>query len=107
MLQPAIAFLGLAQGRFGVEVDVAEDVFELGLVGVFDLLQGDVDQFADVGGVALGVEVVEVALVGHDEPLAGQGPLDPLFVPLVLLDYSSACPSTGRDRYLRNSITRM
>ena len=96
VLEPPIALLGLPQGRFGVEVDVAKDVFELGLVGVLDLLQGDVDQFADVGGIAMGVEVVEVALLGDDEPFAGQGSLQPFLVPLVLVVSSSSCPSTGR-----------
>src|SRR5262249_43224932 len=53
-LQAAVAFFGLAKGRLGVEIDVAENIFELALVGILDLLQGDVDEFANIRSVALG-----------------------------------------------------
>ena len=43
------------QEAVGVEIDVPEDVFELGLVCVLDALQRDVDEFADVGGVTMRV----------------------------------------------------
>jgi hypothetical protein len=42
MLQPPVPLLGLPQSRFGVEVHVAEDVFELGLVGVLRFFVGRV-----------------------------------------------------------------
>ena len=43
-----------------VEVDVAEDALELRLVGLLDLVEGDVDQLAEVGRVASLVEGREV-----------------------------------------------
>ena len=46
--QPGVAVLRLAQVGFAVEVDVAEDAFELAAVLVFDVGQGHVDQIADV-----------------------------------------------------------
>ena len=53
LLQPFVALLRLAQVGFGVEINVAEHAFQLGLVGIFDLLQRHVDQFADVRLVRL------------------------------------------------------
>jgi hypothetical protein len=49
VLEAAVAVLGLAEIGLGVEVDVAEHAFELGLVGLLDPLQRDVDQLADIG----------------------------------------------------------
>ena len=76
ILEEAVALPGIAEQRLGVEVDVAKDVGQLGLVGQFDLLQGDVDQLAQVGRLTLAVEVVEAALGRQNEPLACQLALD-------------------------------
>ena len=59
VLEAAVAILDAAKIGLGVEVDVAEDAFELRAVGVFDLFQGNVDQLADVGLVPLLVQVIE------------------------------------------------
>jgi UDP-N-acetyl-D-mannosaminuronate dehydrogenase len=95
--QAAVAVLGLAEIGLGVEVDVAEDAFELGLVGVLDVVQHDVDQLADVGRLAALVEVGQEAVgdlagllvleldVGQDEALALQLAADALLVVAVLL----------------------
>ena len=62
VLQAAVAIFDAAEIGFGVEVDVAEDAFELGAVCVLDLFERDVDQFADVGLVALLIEVIEARI---------------------------------------------
>src|SRR5437899_8815534 len=84
-LEAAVVLLGLAEGGLGVEIDVAENVFKFSLVGVFDFLQGNIDEFADVRSVALGVEVVEVTLGRDDEALAAERSLDALAGASVLL----------------------
>src|SRR5690606_22717408 len=60
-LQAAVAVLGLAEVGLAVEVNVAEDALELGLVRVLDVIEHNVDQLADVGLVAALVQRVEVA----------------------------------------------
>ena len=100
VLEAAVAVLGLAKIGLGVEVDVAEHAFELGLVGLLDLLERDVDQLADVGRLAPLVQGVEVGKetigdlaglfvleldVGQDEALALQLAADALLVVAVLL----------------------
>ena len=123
VLQAAVAILGLAEVGFGVEVDVAEDAVELGLVGILDAVEHDVDQLADVGGVAPLVQAVEVAGEalddlagffileldeGQREALAIQLAPDTLIVVAVLL--GDRCRSGRCQRslmYFRNSITRM
>ena len=74
--EAAIAVLGAAEVGLGVEVDVAEHAVELGAVGVFDGRQRPVDALADVGLVALFVEVVEARPHRQDEALALQPAAD-------------------------------
>ena len=100
LLEAAVAVLGLAEIGLAVEVDVAEDAFQLGLVLLFDGVQGDVDQLADIGRVALFVEAVVIGQepvlhlarlmvlqlgIGEDEALALQPAADARVVVAVLL----------------------
>ena len=85
VFEAAVAVFGAAKTGFGVEVDVAEDALQLGAVDVLDGLKGDIDQLADVGGVALGVEVIEACTLGQDEPLPLQAPADARLVVAILL----------------------
>ena len=70
IFQATVAILGLAEVGFGVEVDVAKDAIELGLVGILDAVEHDVDEFADVGSIAPLVEAVEISGEALDD-LAG------------------------------------
>ena len=70
--------------RLRVEVDVAEDAFELGAVLVLDFLERDVDQLADVRLVALRVKIVEARAFGQDEALALQPAADSGLIAAVL-----------------------
>jgi hypothetical protein len=51
---------GLAEICLAVEVDVAENAFQLCLVGLFDGIQNNVDQLADIGGVAAFIQTVVI-----------------------------------------------
>ena len=98
--EPPVAIPGLTEVGFGVEVDVAEDVFQFGLIGILDGFQDYVDQLADVGARAPLVEAVEagiegflnVALLilqldrGHDEALPTEGAFHAHFVSSVALE---------------------
>src|SRR5690606_11155403 len=77
-LQARVALAGLAEVGLAVEVDVAEHALELGFVGVLDLLQGLVDELAEVGLVALLVEVVVAGALGQEEALALEAAADAL-----------------------------
>ena len=85
ILEPAVAILDPTEIGFGIEVDVAEHTFQLGAVGVLDLLQGDVDLLANIGFVPLFVEVVEAGTLRQDEPLALQPAANTRPVTAVLL----------------------
>ena len=76
VLQTAVAVLRPAEIRFRVEGDVAEDPLELGAVSILDVLQYDVDQFADVGFVALLVELPEARPLRHHEALGLEAATD-------------------------------
>ena len=97
VLEAAVAVLGPAEIGLGIEVDVAEHAFELGAVGVFDLLQRDVDQLADIGFVPLFIEVVEARAFGQDETLALQAPADADVVAaeLLLVGFEVVVPEIG------------
>jgi hypothetical protein len=75
-LDAGVALLGLAELALGVEVHLTEYAFELGLVGLLDLFERDVDALADVGVVALGVEAVEIATGREEEALAREAAAD-------------------------------
>ena len=64
ILEAAVAVLDPAEIGLGVEVDIAEHAFELGAVGVLDLLKRDVDEFADIGLVALRIQVGKARPLG-------------------------------------------
>ena len=76
ILEAAIAVLDPTEISLRVEVDVAEHAFELGAVGVLDLLKRDVDEFADIGLVAPLMQFVEARPLGQDETLALQPAAD-------------------------------
>ena len=59
--QPSVTIFGLAQIGFGVEVDGTEQAAELSLVGLFDRIEHDIDQFANVVPRAPLIKAVEVA----------------------------------------------
>src|SRR5690606_11383438 len=84
-LQARVSLAGLAEVGFAVEVDVAEDALQLGLVGVLDLLQGLVDELSEVGLVALLLEVVVARALGEDEAFALEAAADALVVVAVAL----------------------
>jgi hypothetical protein len=86
VLQPPVPLLGLTQCRLGVEIDVAKHVFELCLVGILDLFEGHVDEFADVWGISMSVEIIEIALLRDDESLTGKCTFNSLLISLVLLE---------------------
>ena len=99
VVEASVPVPGLTKIRFGVKVDVSEDVFQFGLVGVLDRFQGDVDQLTDVGPSAPLIEAVEAGREGlleitllvpqpnhrHDEALPAQGSLDAPLVSLVAM----------------------
>ena len=76
VLQALVALFGAPQRGLGVEVDVAEDAFQLLLVGVLDGFQRHVDDFAQVGRVALGVERGEIGAFGQLKLLETHAPAD-------------------------------
>ncbi len=79
MAQTIIALLGASQRGFAVEVDIAENAVQLFFIGVFDLLQGHVDQFTHIVRGAAVVERVVVAFLGQHKAfvlqLAADAPL--------------------------------
>jgi hypothetical protein len=81
--QAGVALPRFAQVGLAVEIDVAEDAFELGAVGVFDPRQRLVDALADVRLLALRVQVVEVALLGENKALTRHGAGDAVQVAAV------------------------
>jgi hypothetical protein len=85
----------------------AEHAFELGLVRLLDLFEGDVDLLADVGLVALGVEAVEIATSREQEALAGEAALTRASSPLYSRIRLAVVFDDVADMYFRNSITRM
>ena len=83
--EAAVAVLHPSEVGFRVEVDVAENAFELRTVRVLDLLQGDVDQLANIRFSTPFVQIVETRTVGQDEALAFQPATDPaLVIPVTL-----------------------
>ena len=90
MFQPGVALLRFAKVA-AVEADVAEDAAavlaaQLFAVGKFEVGQRNVDQFADIGLVAVLEEVVERTLLGNLEPFAAHGPLGTLRIAVVALE---------------------
>lgn len=85
IFQPLVAIFGPAQGGFGVEVDVAKDALQLLPVGLFDLLQGDVDDLAQVGFVALLVERLKGRFLWQAKLLPVEPALNALRIPGKLL----------------------
>ena len=83
VLQAAVPVLRAAQVGLRIEVDVAEHALQLGAVGVLDPLQGDVDQFADIGLVPLGVQVLEAGAFGQDKAFTLQSAANAVFIPPV------------------------
>ena len=49
LLEAAVAVLGLAEIGLAVEVDIAEYPFEFTLVALFNMVENDIDQLADIG----------------------------------------------------------
>lgn len=90
MFEAGVAILGLAELALGVEVHLAEDAFEFGLVGFLDLFEGDVDALADVGFVAQGVETVELGTDRELEAFASEAAGDAGFVALELNEVGGA-----------------
>ncbi len=58
LFQTAVAVLGFAEVGLAVEVDIAEYPFELTLVALFNMVENNVDQFADIGGRPALVEAI-------------------------------------------------
>ena len=85
VLEAAVPVLGLAEVGLAVEVDVPKYVLELGPVRVLDLFEADVDQLADVRRVTTLVQILEMRLRWHDEPLPAERPLHANLVALVPL----------------------
>lgn len=76
VFETSVSIFCFAQTFFVVERDGVEDSFEFGLVCIFDIPQRLVDEFAEVVGIALTVEAVEIAASRELETLAIQATLD-------------------------------
>src|SRR5208337_3340312 len=59
VLGNVIPLAGVPEAGLRVEVNIAEYIDELGLVGHFDFLEADVDQFPDIGCLAVLIKVGE------------------------------------------------
>src|SRR5262245_50024521 len=65
-LETSVSLLRLAEARFRVEADVAEDAVELGFVGLFNRGQRGVNNLADIRLMASPVYHLEIGALGHD-----------------------------------------
>ena len=95
--QALVALPGAAQRRLGVKVNVAKDALQFLLVRLLNLFQGDIDNLAQVIGVALLVERLKVTACGQFELFVAQRPPDALLVAAVALQqlFVAVAPDIG------------
>jgi hypothetical protein len=84
-LQARVAFLCPAQIALRIEIDIAENAFQLLAVGVLNGIERDIDQFADIGSAALIVEGIKIAVVREYEALTCHTAADALLILAILL----------------------
>ena len=76
VFEASVSIFCFTEALFVVEGDGMEYAFEFGLVCIFDVSEGLVDEFAEVVGIALTIEAVKIAAGGELEALAIQAMLD-------------------------------